>query len=93
MHRSKEIIMMKQKLVTIPGATLTGTESTRMGGQMPSVAALPSTQVLPYLAGGAAGSNPLTNGSDSMGLPMFSPATGNSDSGVGHSGDLGGAGA
>jgi hypothetical protein len=84
--------MIKQKLVTIPGATLTGTESSRVGGQMPSVDAIPSTQTLPYLQGGQAGSNPLTNGADSMGLPMFNPSTGNSDTGVGHSGDLGGAG-
>jgi hypothetical protein len=85
--------MIKEKLVTIPGSTVTGTEITRVGGTMPSVAAAQSGQALPYLNGAPAGSNPLTNGSDSMSLPMFSPSTGNTDSGVGHSGDLGGAGA
>jgi hypothetical protein len=74
--------MIKQKLQTIPGATLVGTEITRSGGQMPSVAALPTTQTLPYLTGVSAGSNPLTNGSDTMGLPMFNPTAGNSDSGA-----------
>jgi hypothetical protein len=74
--------MIKEKLVTIPGATLTGTERSRVGGQMPSVAAIPTTQTLPYLNGGAAGSSPLTNGSDTMGLPMFSETAGYSDSGA-----------
>lgn len=45
-----------------------------------------------YPTTGPAGTNPLTNGSDSMNLPMFNPAGGFSDSGVGHSGDTGGAG-
>lgn len=85
--------MIKQKLVTIPGATLSGTERSRVGGQMPSVDPLPTGQVLPYLTGVSAGSNPLTNGSDTMGLPIFNPQAGNTDTGVGHSGDLGGAGA
>lgn len=77
--------MIKEKLVTIPGTTLTGTEVNRAGGQMPSVAPIPTTQVLPYLQGGTPGSNPLTNGSDSMNLPMFTPTTGYSDTGaVGH---------
>ena len=74
--------MIKQKLVTIPGATLTGTESSRVGGQMPSVAALPTEQALSYLTGAPASTSPLTNGTDSMSLPMFSPTTGNSDTGA-----------
>ena len=74
--------MIKQKLVTIPGATLTGTERTRVGGQMPAVAAIPTSQVLPYLQGGQEGSNPLTNGSDAMGLPMYNPTAGFTDTGA-----------
>ena len=74
--------MIKQKLQTIPGATLVGTEITRSGGQMPSVAAIPTTQTLPYLTGTSAGSSPLTNGSDTMSLPMFNAAGGNSDTGA-----------
>ena len=74
--------MIKQKLQTIPGATLVGTEITRSGGQMPSVAAIPTTQTLPYLTGVSAGSSPLTNGSDSMSLPMFTVTAGNSDTGA-----------
>ena len=74
--------MIKQKLQTIPGTTLVGTEITRSGGQMPSVAAIPSTQTLPYLTGTPAGSSPLTNGSDTMSLPMFSATVGNTDSGA-----------
>lgn len=45
-----------------------------------------------YPSTGPAGSNPLTNGSDSMTLPMFNASTGYSDTGVGHTGDMGGAG-
>ena len=77
--------MIKQKLVTIPGTTLTGTDRGRVGGTIPSVASIGDGQALTYLNGAPAGSNPLTNGSDSMGLPMFTPTTGFSDSGaVGH---------
>ena len=75
--------MIKTKLQTIPGQTVTGTEINRVGGQMPAVAALPTTQVLTYLTGaGDSGSNPLTNGSDSMSLPMFNATAGNSDTGA-----------
>lgn len=45
-----------------------------------------------YPVSGPKGSNPLTNGSDSMGLPMFNAGNGNTDTGVGHQGDMGGAG-
>ena len=77
--------MIKQKLVTIPGTTLTGTERSRVGGSIPAVEAIPTTQTLPYLQGGTPGSNPLTNGSDSQSLPIFSPTAGYSDTGaVGH---------
>ena len=77
--------MIKQKLETIPGTTLTGTDRGRPRGQVPSVEAIPTTQTLPYLQGGQEGSNPLTNGSDSMGLPMFNATAGFSDTGaVGH---------
>ena len=77
--------MIKQKLVTIPGTTLTGTERGRVGGQMPSVDAIPTTQTLPYLNGGMPGSNPLTNGSTTDALPMFNPTAGYTDTGaVGH---------
>ena len=83
--------MIRQKLVTIPGATLTGTEISRTGGQMPSTAALPTGQVLPYLNGAPSVQSPLTNGSDSMSLPMFSGTTGNSDSGASFGSSSGGA--
>ena len=74
--------MIKQKLVTIPGTTLTGTERGRVGGEMPSVASVGSGQALPYLNGAPASTSPLTNGSDSMGLPMYSPTSGFSDTGA-----------
>ena len=74
--------MIKQKLVTIPGATLTGTEITRSGGVMPTTAALPSTQSLPYLTGAPSVQSPLTNGSATDSLPMFSASGGNSDTGA-----------
>lgn len=83
--------MMKTKLQTIPGGVPTGTEYSRMGGTMPSVASLPKGQELPYLNGAPAGSSPL-GAADTMDMPLFTPQGGNTDTGVGHSGDLGGAG-
>ena len=79
--------------MTVSGGIPMNTHIDRVGGTMPATPALPSGQDLSYLNGGMPGSNPLTNSSDSMGLPMYNIATGNSDSGVAHSGDLGGAGA
>ena len=85
MHRLKKEIMITQKLITIPGATLTGTDRGRVGGTMPSVASIGDGQALPQLNGAPASTNPLTNGSDSMSLPMFTPTVGYSDTGaVGH---------
>ena len=74
--------MIKEKLQTIPSATLTGTDRSRVGGQMPSVAALPAGQTLPYLTGAPSVQSPLTNGSDTASLPMFNETGGNSDTGA-----------
>jgi hypothetical protein len=43
-----------------------------------------------YPAGGTAPAIPTPQ--DTMSLPIFNPIPGNTDTGVGHSGDLGGAG-
>lgn len=76
--------MIKQKLQTIPGGVPQNTHMGRVGGQMPSTPAGASGQELTYLNGAPTGGSPLTNGSDSQSLPMFSPAAGYTDSGVGH---------
>ena len=74
--------MIKEKLQTIPGGVPNNTHMGRVGGQMPPKPATPSGQELPHLNGGPAGSSPLDNGSDSQGLPMFSPTAGYSDTGA-----------
>jgi len=73
------------------GATLTGTEKTRVGGQMPTTAALPTMSDQPAYMGQAADAK-VTVPQDTMTLPMFSEATGFTDTGVSHEGDMGGAG-
>jgi hypothetical protein len=83
--------MIKEKLVTIPGSTLVGTDRGRVGGTMPGVAAIGKEQALPYLNGAPASTSPLTNGSDTMSLPMFSATQGNSDSGASFGAASGGA--
>lgn len=77
--------MIRQKLQTIPGGVPTNTEISRVAGQVPSVGSIGSGQALPYLNGAPASTNPLSNGSDTQSLPMFSPSAGFSDTGaVGH---------
>lgn len=74
------------------GATVGDTSRQRVGGQMPSTEALPTmADQFPWLT--AQGNVQMPNPQDSATLPIFSPTTGNTDTGVGHSGDLGGAGA
>lgn len=73
------------------GAVMPDTSRARPRGEVPSVQALPTIgESLPYLAMTAGVSMP--NPADTSSLPILSPATGNTDTGVGHSGDLGGAG-
>jgi len=74
--------------MTMPGDT----SYQRVGGQIPAVDALPTmADQMPYLT--ATPSAKVPNTQDSATLPLFSPSAGNTDTGVGHSGDLGGAGA
>ena len=53
-----------------------------------------ATNDLPYLNGAPASTSPLTNGSDTMSLPILSPTQGQTEmdaSSAQHSGDMGGA--
>lgn len=76
------------------GATVGDTSRTRVGGQMPGTAALPTmADQFPWLTATAAASSATDAAQDTQTLPIFSPTAGNTDAGVGHSGDLGGAGA
>lgn len=72
------------------GATLTGTEKTRVGGQMPSTAALPTMSDQPAYMGQTPNAQ-VTIPQDSASLPMFSASAGFTDTGVSNTGDLGGA--
>jgi hypothetical protein len=73
--------MIKQKLVTIPGATLTGTEINRAGGVMPGTAALPTMADQPaYMSQTPNAMMP--NPADSASLAMFSPTQGFTDTGA-----------
>ena len=74
------------------GAPIGDTSRSRVGGQMPNVAPLPGMgESLPWLTGNASASMPSTQATET--LPIFNQVPGNTDTGVGHSGDLGGAGA
>lgn len=66
------------------GATLTGTEKTRVGGQMPPVAPLPSAHYQPYMY--QTPNAHVTVPQDSATLPMFNASTGFSDTGATHTG-------
>jgi hypothetical protein len=72
------------------GATLTGTEKTRVGGQMPTTAPLPTmADQVDYML--QTPNAQVTTPQDSMTLPMFNAAAGYND-GAAHEGDMGGAG-
>jgi len=72
------------------GATLTGTEKTRPGGQMPTMASLPTMADQPAYMNQTPNAQ-VTIPQDSMTLPMFGETAGYND-GAAHMGDLGGAG-
>lgn len=63
------------------GATVTGTEKTRVGGQMPATAPLPTmADQQPWLT--AAPNAQVTVPQDSATLPMFNSTTGYTDTGA-----------
>jgi len=72
------------------GATLTGTDKTRVGGQMPATAALPTMADQPAYMNQTPDAQ-VTVPQDSASLPMFSVTEGFNDGAV-HMGDMGGAG-
>ena len=77
MHQPiRKLIMIRQKLQTIPGGVPTNTHVDRVAGQVPSVASVGSGQALPYLNGAPAAANPLTAGSTTETLPLFSEIPG-----------------
>ena len=72
------------------GETLVGTDRNRVGGQIPATPPVPAqASAFGYLAGAPALAMP--NPQDSQTLPMFNESTGFSDTGVSHTGDVGGA--
>lgn len=72
------------------GATLTGTEKTRAGGQIPATAPLPTmADQRPHLL--ATPDAMMPSPQDSATLPMFNGTTGYTDTGAQNTGDLGGA--
>ena len=72
------------------GGMITGTEKLRVGGQMPATQPLPTmADQQPWLTVGGDAKMPQTQETGT--LPLFSQVGGNTDTGVGHSGDLGGA--
>lgn len=74
------------------GAQIGDTSRSRVGGQMPPTQALPTmADQQPWLTVGGQAQMPSTQ--ETSTLPMFNATGGNTDTGVGHSGDLGGAGA
>jgi hypothetical protein len=84
MNKTKATGMGKTGGNSPAGATLTGTDKTRVGGQIPAVGALPAAgSQFPYLAG--AQTLDMPNPQDSATLPMFNVSEGFSD-GAGHTG-------
>ena len=63
------------------GATVTGTEKTRAGGQMPATAPLPTAADLPAYMGMTPNAQVVVP-QDSATLPMFNGTSGYSDSGA-----------
>lgn len=72
------------------GATLTGTEKTRVGGQMPGTAALPTMADMPAYMNQTPNAHVVTP-QDSATLPLFNASAGYTDTGAQNTGDLGGA--
>ena len=72
------------------GGLIGDTSRSRPTGQMPSVGALPS-QPQSYML--LTPDAQVAGTQETSTLPMFSAASGYTDTGVGHSGDMGGAGA
>ena len=72
------------------GATLTGTEKTRVGGQMPATAPLPTMADQPAYMNMTPNAQVVTP-QDSATLPMFNGTSGYTDTGAQNTGDLGGA--
>jgi hypothetical protein len=84
MNKTKATSMGKVGGNSPAGALLTGTDKTRVGGQIPSAGAIPADgSQFPYLAGAATLDMP--NPQDSQTLPMYNVSAGHSD-GAGHSG-------
>ena len=72
------------------GATVTGTEKTRVGGQMPATAPLPTmADQQPWLTVGGNANMPSTQ--DTATMPLFNVGAGFSDTGASSTGDVGGA--
>ena len=87
MHKTKATSMGKVGGNSPAGATLTGTDKTRVGGQIPAVGAMPAQgSQFPGLAPGAPTLD-MPNPQDSATLPMFNVSAGHSD-GAGHSGAM-----
>ena len=72
------------------GAMLTGTERSRVGGQMPTTAALPTEADQPAYMNQTPNAQ-VTIPQDSATLPMYNESAGFTDTGVSNTGDLGGA--
>jgi hypothetical protein len=84
MNKTKATPMGKVGGNSPAGATLTGTDKTRVGGQIPSAGPVPAAgSQFPYLAG--APTLDMPNPQDSETLPMYNVTAGHSD-GAGHSG-------
>jgi hypothetical protein len=63
------------------GATLTGTEKTRVGGQMPGTAALPTMADMPAYMNQTPNAQ-VTVPQDAATLPMFNASAGYTDTGA-----------
>ena len=73
-------------------AALADTTRTRVGGQMPATAPLPTmADQMPYLTAAPATVGTPDSGPTTEGLPLFNASTGFTDTGAQSSGDLGGA--
>ena len=88
MNKTKATQMGKTGGNSPAGATLMGTDKTRVGGQIPSIGPLPAARSqFPYLAG--APTLDMPNPQDAMGLPMYNVSEGFAH-GAEHMGDMAG---